>query len=242
MLQSLPGAEQAKFSAAKAATTFVKDGMKVGLGTGSTAAWLVRHLAEMVRKDGLRIQAAATSEQTATLATELGIEIQSLDEIGRLDVTIDGADQFDGQFNLLKGGGGALLREKIIARASDRMIVIADNTKDVANLGKFPLPVEVIPFGMDSSRTIIEQALMDLGYQTEQPVLRERDGSVFVTDEGNNIFDLHLELILDPKALSQTLNDIPGVVENGLFLNICDTVIIGFEDGSSETRRLMDGA
>ncbi len=242
MSQPLSGAEQGKFSAAKAATTFVKDGMKVGLGTGSTAAWLVRHLAEMVRNDGLRIQAAATSLQTATLAGELGIKIQSLDEIGWLDVTIDGADEFDGQLNLLKGGGGALLREKIVAFASDQMIVIADVTKDVASLGKFPLPVEVLPFGMQSSGILIERALLDLGYQTAKPVLRERDGSVFVTDEGNHIFDLHLDTVIDPEMLSQTLNGIPGVVENGLFLNLCDTVIIGFEDGSTETRRFEDGA
>ena len=242
MWQPLSGAERRKFSAAKAATTLVKDGMKVGLGTGSTAAWLVRHLAEMVRKDGLRIEAAATSVQTATLAMELGIKIQSLDELGWLDVTIDGADEFDGQFNLLKGGGGALLREKIVACASDRMVVIADVTKDVANLGKFPLPVEVIPFGIECSSTLIKRALVELGYHTAKPVVRERGGSVFVTDEGNHIFDLYLDVIMDPKVLSQKLNDIPGVVENGLFLNTCDTVIVGFEDGSSETRRFMDGA
>ena len=242
MSQTLSGAEQGKFSAAKAATVFVKDGMKVGLGTGSTAAWLVKHLAEMVQKDGLRIQAAATSVQTATLATELGIKIQSLDELGWLDLTIDGADEFDRNFNLIKGGGGALLREKIVARASDQMIVIADITKDVATLGKFPLPVEVIPFGMESSSTLIERALLDLGYQTAKPVLRERNGKAFVTDEGNHIFDLHLDTVLDPAVLSQTLNDIPGVVENGLFLNMCETVIIGYEDGSSETRSLVDGA
>ena len=242
MSQPLSGAERGKFSAAKAATALVKDGMKVGLGTGSTAAWLVRHLAEMVRKDGLRIQAAATSVQTATLAMELGIKTQSLDELGWLDVTIDGADEFDGQFNLLKGGGGALLREKIVACASDSMAVIADVTKGVANLGKFPLPVEVIPFGSECSSALIERALLELGYQTAKLVLRERGGSVFVTDQGNHIFDLHLDMIRDPKVLSQTLNDIPGVVENGLFLNMCDTIIIGFEDGSSETRRLVDGA
>ena len=242
MSQALSGVERGKFSAAKAATAFVKDGMKVGLGTGSTAAWLVRHLAEMVRNNGLRIQAAATSVQTATLATKFGIKIQSLDELGWLDVTIDGADEFDSQFNLLKGGGGALLREKIVACASDRMVVIADDTKDVSNLGKFPLSVEVIPFGIECSSTLIERALLELGYQTAKPVLRERGGSVFVTDEGNHIFDLHLGMIIDPKVLSRTLNDIPGVVENGLFLNTCDTIIIGFEDGSSETRRFVDGA
>ena len=242
MLQPLCRTERGKFSAAKAATALVKDGMKVGLGTGSTAAWFVRHLAEMMRNDGLRIQAAATSVQTATLAMELGIKIKSLDELGWLDVTVDGTDEFDGQFNLLKGGGGALLREKIVACASDRMAVIADFTKDVTNLGKFPLPVEVIPFGIECSSTLIERALSELGYQRAKPMLRERGGSVFVTDEGNHIFDLHLDIIIDPTVLSQTLNDIPGVVENGLFLNKCDTVIIGFEDGSSETRRLVDGA
>ena len=242
MSQPLSGAERRKFIAAKAATALVTDGMKVGLGTGSTAAWLVRHLAEMVYNDGLYIQAAATSVQTATLAMELGIKIQSLDKLGWLDVTIDGADEFDSQFNLLKGGGGALLREKIVACASDRMAVVADVSKNVANLGKFPLPVEVIPFGIECSSTLIERALLELGYPTAKPVLRERDGSVFVTDEGNHIFDLYLDMITDPKVLSQTLNYIPGVVENGLFLNTCDTVIIGFGDGSSETRCLVDGA
>lgn len=241
MSDVLSPAEKEKSSAAKTAANTIESGMKVGLGTGSTTAWLIKHLALIMRQKGLRIEAAATSVQTANLALRLGIKVKALDEIGCLDLTIDGADEFDNQLNLIKGGGGALLREKIIARASERMIVIADPSKDVNNLGKFPLPVEVIPFGFASSQSLIKKTLGDIGYHDAKLVVREKNGKRFVTDEGNQILDLYLDKISDPLELSQRLNEIPGVVENGLFLNICGTVIIGFEDGTSEIRSLENG-
>ena len=238
MSKFLSGTEKGKCSAAKRAAVLVKSGMKVGLGTGSTATWLVRHLASMVREEGLNIEAVATSLQTAKLATDLGIKIKSLAELGWLDLTIDGADEIDTSFNLIKGGGGALLREKIVASASEKMVVIADSSKLVRQLGKFMLPVEVIPFGLKSSRKLIEQALKDLGYQDSSMIVRETNGGFFLTDERNYILDLNLGKILNASKLSTTLNSIPGVVENGLFINFFPLVIIGHDDGNSEIQDL----
>ena len=151
--------DKAKFVAAKRACEFVESGMKVGLGTGSTAAWLVRCLGDMARNDGLRIKGVPTSARTANLARDVGIEVISLDEARWLDVTIDGADEFDADLNLIKGGGGALLQEKIVATASDQMVVIADVSKQVDTLGTFPLPVEVVPFGWQTSKSLVEEML-----------------------------------------------------------------------------------
>ena len=241
MAQTLSGSERAKFTAAMLATDYVESGMKVGLGTGSTAAWLVKHLGAMVTEDGLDIVAVPTSARTAELAIELGIKIITLDEAGWLDVTIDGADEFDRDFNLIKGGGGALLREKIVARASHKMIVIAESAKDVATLGDFALPIEVIPFGLQATQTLIEAKLKDHGFKAADVSLRENDGVAFVTDEGNNILDTRLDAIANPRDLAVDLNVIPGVVENGFFVDICETVIIGHENGSGEVRTLVDG-
>ena len=152
MFADLSPADQAKYVAAKRAVELVEDGMKLGLGTGSTAAWMVRCLAQRVKAEGLRLQGLPTSTRTADLARELGLEVVTLDQAGHLDITIDGTDEFDSALNLIKGGGGALLQEKIVASASDRMIVIADFDKHVPQLGKFPLPVEVLGFGLASSR------------------------------------------------------------------------------------------
>ncbi|KKL67922.1 hypothetical protein LCGC14_2130130 [marine sediment metagenome] len=166
--------DTAKFVAAKRACDFVEDGMRVGLGTGSTAAWLVRCLGEMV-KDGLRISGVPTSARTAELARQVGIEVISLDEAKWLDVTIDGADEFDGELNLIKGGGGALLQEKIVATASDRMIVIADKSKQVETLGAFPLPIEVVPFGWQTTKALISETLSSLdvlGEKVSLPLAR----------------------------------------------------------------------
>ena len=215
--------------------------MKVGLGTGSTAAWLVQHLGQKVREEGLRIQGVPTSTRTSELAKKVGIEIITLDEAGWLDLTIDGADEFDADFALIKGGGGALLQEKIVAMASDRMIVIADADKEVTRLGAFPLPVEVIPFGMNSTRISIERTLEALGYPGAKISTRMEGDRLFVTDEGNHILDLHINAITNAKALSLALNQLPGVVENGLFIDICSSVIIGHFDGSVETRDLLNG-
>ncbi|SDE43710.1 ribose-5-phosphate isomerase RpiA [Limimaricola pyoseonensis] len=241
MAKDLSPVEKAKFVAAKQACAMVQDGMKLGLGTGSTAEWLVRCLGEMVRGEGLRIQAVPTSARTADLAREQGIEVISLEEAGWLDLTIDGADEFDGDLNLIKGGGAALLHEKIVATASDRMVVIADATKQVETLGAFPLPVEVIPFGWQATKVLIEETLVGLDVLGREVALREKDGAPVRTDEGNFVLDLHLKRIGNARQLGLVLNQVPGVVENGLFVDICDAVVIGHGDGRVETRDLHSG-
>lgn len=241
MTGELSPIDKAKFVAAKRSADFVEDGMRVGLGTGSTAAWMVRCLGEMVREDGLRITGVPTSTRTAELAREVGIEVISLDEARWLDLTIDGADEFDADLNLIKGGGGALLQEKIVATASDRMIVIADAAKEVGTLGAFPLPVEVIPFGWQTTKSLVEELLISMDVLGRDTTLRMNGDHPFVTDEGNYIIDLHLGRIGNPQQLSLALNQMPGVVENGLFLDICDIVIVGHGDGRVETRDINEG-
>lgn len=241
MTGDLSPIDKAKFVAAKRAVDFVEDGMRVGLGTGSTAAWMVRCLGEMVREDGLKIRGVPTSTRTAALAREVGIEVISLDEARWLDLTIDGADEFDGDLNLIKGGGGALLQEKIVATASDQMIVIADVGKEVESLGAFPLPIEVIPFGWQTSKALIEEMLISMDVLGRNVTLRMNGAAPFVTDEGNHILDLHLNRIGNARQLAMVLNQVPGVVENGLFIDICDVVIVGYGDGRVETRDINDG-
>ena len=233
--------DKAKFVAAKRASEMVESGMRVGLGTGSTAAWLVRCLGELVREDGLKFHGVPTSTRTAELAREVGIPILSLDEAKWLDLTIDGADEFDRDLNLIKGGGGALLQEKIVATASDRMVVIADKAKEVANLGAFPLPIEVIPFGWQTSQALVEETLISMDVMGRTSTLRMNGASPYVTDAGNHILDLHLTRIGNPRQLALVLNQIPGVVENGLFIDICDTVVIGYGDGKVEVRDINEG-
>ena len=233
--------DKAKFVAARRAAELVEDGMRVGLGTGSTAAWLVRCLGEMVREDGLKFRGVPTSTRTAELAREVGIEVISLDEAGWLDLTIDGADEFDNGLNLIKGGGGALLQEKIVATASDEMIVIADAAKHVETLGAFPLPVEVIPFGWTASQALLEEALVTMDVLGRKTTLRMNGERPYITDEGNYILDLHLSRIGNARQLAMLVNQIPGVVENGLFIDICDRVIIGYGDGRVETRDINAG-
>lgn len=241
MAAELSPIDKAKFVAAKRATSFVQSGMKVGLGTGSTAAWLVQCLGEMVRDQGLRIKGVPTSSRTAQLAREVGIEVISLDEARWLDLTIDGADEFDGELNLIKGGGGALLQEKIVATASDQMVVIADISKQVETLGAFPLPIEVIPFGWQTTRTLVEEVLVGLDVMGRSSSLRMNGDAPFITDEGNHILDLHLNRIGNARQLSLVLNQIPGVVENGLFIDICDAVVIGYGDGRVEVHDINAG-
>ncbi len=241
MPSELSPIDKAKFVAAKRATRFVESGMKVGLGTGSTAAWLVRCLGELVREEGLRIRGVPTSARTAALAREVGIEVISLDEAKWLDVTIDGADEFDAGLNLIKGGGGALLQEKIVATASDQMVVVADISKQVETLGAFPLPVEVIPFGWQTTKLLIEETLIGLDVLGRTTTLRMNGATPYVTDEGNHIVDLHLNRIGNARQLSLVLNQIPGVVENGLFIDICDAVVIGYGDGRVEVRDMGRG-
>ena len=233
--------DKAKFVAAKRAVDFVENGMRVGLGTGSTAAWMVRCLGELVRQDGLKIKGVPTSTRTAALAREVGIEVISLDEAKWLDLTIDGADEFDRDLNLIKGGGGALLQEKIVATASDQMIVIADVGKEVEALGAFPLPIEVIPFGWQTTRALVEEMLISMDVLGRDVTLRMNGDRPFITDEGNHILDLHLNRIGNARQLAMVLNQVPGVVENGLFIDICDIVIVGYGDGRVETRDINQG-
>ena len=233
--------DKAKYVAARRAVDFVEDGMRVGLGTGSTAAWMVRCLGEMVREEGMMITTVATSVRTAELAREVGLVVKPLGEVRWLDLTIDGADEFDPGLNLIKGGGGALLHEKIVATASDQMVVIADQTKYVDRLGAFPLPVEIIPFGWQTTKALVEEMLSNVEVTGRSVTLRQDGDEPFRTDEGNLILDLHLRRISNPAQLSLVLNQIPGVVENGLFLDICDVAIIGNPDGTVELRDINAG-
>ncbi|WP_372835512.1 ribose-5-phosphate isomerase RpiA, partial [Puniceibacterium confluentis] len=182
-----------------------------------------------------------TSTRTAELAREVGIEVISLDEARWLDLTIDGADEFDSELNLIKGGGGALLQEKIVATASDQMIVIADAAKEVGTLGAFPLPVEVIPFGWPTTQALIEETLVAMDVMGRKASLRMNGERPFITDEGNHILDLHLGRIGNARQLAMVLNQIPGVVENGLFIDICDVVVIGHGTGRVELRDINAG-
>ncbi len=233
--------DTAKFVAARRAVGFVEDGMKVGLGTGSTAAWMVKCLAERVRDEGLKIAGVPTSSRTAELARRLGIRVIGLDEARWLDLTIDGTDEYDDELCLIKGGGGALLMEKIVATASDQMIVIADPSKKVEHLGAFPLPVEVIPFGWQTSKALIEEMLDAMDVLGQTATLRMNGEAPYVTDEGNHILDLHLKRIGNPRQLSLVLNQVPGVVENGLFIDICDVVVTGHGDGRVEVVDINEG-
>lgn len=233
--------DKAKFAAAKRACDYVQDGMKVGLGTGSTAAWMVRCLADRVEKEGLNIQGVPTSTRTAALASDLGIDVISLDEAKWLDITIDGADEFDRDLNLIKGGGGALLQEKIVATASDQMIVIADVGKQVECLGAFPLPVEIIPFGWQTTKALLEELLVSLDVMGRKTSLRMNGDAPYVTDEGNHILDLHLNRIANARQLAMAVNQVPGVVENGLFIDICDVVVLGYGDGKIEVHDINEG-
>jgi len=241
MTGQLSPIDRAKYAAARRAVDFVEDGMCVGLGTGSTAAWMVRCLGELVREDGLRITGVPTSRRTADLARQVGVPVTTLEEVKWLDLTIDGADEFDADLALIKGGGGALLQEKIVAAASDQMIVIADKAKEVATLGAFPLPVEVIPFGWQTTRALIEETLAGLDVMGHDAALRMNGDKPFYTDEGNLILDLALRSIGNPRQLSLVLNQIPGVVENGLFIDLCDIVVIGHGDGRVELRDIGAG-
>ena len=222
--------DELKRQAAARAVEFVQSGMKLGLGTGSTAKHFVELLGARVR-DGLDVIGVPTSETTRDDAIRCGIRLTTLDEIDRLDLTVDGADEVDPQLNLIKGGGGALLREKIVAAASDRMIVIADETKWVETLGRFPLPIEVIPFGLGATRRGIEKVFADCGVSGQLVVRKGRDGHVFVTDGGHWIMDAHLGRISNAPRLAQSLGSIPGVVEHGLFIGLASTAMLAGSQG-----------
>jgi ribose 5-phosphate isomerase A len=219
-----------KRQAAARALDHVRDGMKLGLGTGSTAKHFVELLGMRVRA-GLNVIGVPTSEATRIDAERCGIALTTLDDVDRLDLTVDGADEINPALNLIKGGGGALLREKIVAAASDRMIVIADETKWVDALGRFPLPVEVIPFGLAATRRAIGTAFAECGVSGQMGVRKGKDGHVFVTDGGHWIVDADLGRIIDPPRLAGLLNDIPGVVEHGLFIALADIAVLAGADG-----------
>jgi len=222
--------DELKRQAAARALTEVRDGMKLGLGTGSTAKHFVELLGERVRA-GLNVVGVPTSEATRTDALRCGIALTTFDAIDRLDLTIDGADEIDGALNLIKGGGGALLREKIVAAASDRMIVIADESKWVEALGRFPLPVEVIPFGLAATQRAMAHAFAESGVSGQMGVRKGKEGHVFVTDGGHWIVDAHLGRIEDAPRLANLLNAIPGVVEHGLFIGLACTVVLAGAQG-----------
>ena len=234
MIDHLSLSDRSKYACALRASALVENGMKVGLGTGSTAYWLVYHLAERVRNEGLEFVGVPTSNKTREQAQAEGLKLISMDDAGRLDLTIDGADEFDQSMNLIKGGGGAHLQEKIVAFGSDRMVVIADETKKVNKLGKFPLPVEVLKFGSASSQKQIEELLIAQNYRDFTVQMRMEKNKPFITDEGNYIFDLNLGEIQNPRKLCVDLNIIPGVVENGLFIDVCKAVVIGYSDGTAK--------
>ena len=223
-------AREMKIKAAEAALAHVEDGMRLGIGTGSTAEEFVRLLAEKVA-GGLKVEGVPTSERTARLCVELGVRLKSLDELPELDLTIDGADEVDGRLRLIKGGGGALLREKIVAGASQRMIVIADESKVVETLGAFKLPIEVNPFGLVATRIAIEKAAGGLGLSGDIALRTSGDGP-FTTDGGHHILDASFGRIPDADALARSLNDIPGVVEHGLFINMASLAIIAGPAGA----------
>ena len=218
-------AETQKRAAAAQALTFVRPGMRLGLGTGSTAAYFVELLAERVRA-GLDVVAVPTSEATRAQAERLGIVLTTLDATPDLDLTVDGADEIAHDLTLIKGGGGALLREKVVASASAKMIVIADESKWVNVLGHFPLPVEIIPFGATVTRRAVEAAAAEAGCPGPARLRKTRDGHAFVTDGGHWLIDAQLQRIADPPALAARLSAIPGVVEHGLFIGLARAAIM----------------
>jgi ribose 5-phosphate isomerase A len=219
-----------KEAAAQASLRFIRDGQVVGLGTGSTAACFIRLLGEQV-KNGLRVRGIPTSVRSRELALSLGIPLTTLDECQEIDVTVDGADEVDPELRLIKGGGGALLREKIVASATKQLVIVADATKRVAVLGKFPLPVEVIQF----ARALVTKRIAALGAQVS--VRMEASGKPYLTDENNHILDCNFGQIPDADGLARRLSDMPGVVEHGLFIGMASIVLVAEGSEIVELRR-----
>jgi ribose 5-phosphate isomerase A len=222
--------ETHKRAAAARALEFVRPGMRLGLGTGSTAAHFVELLAERVR-GGLDVLAVPTSEATRAQAARLGIALTTLDDTPELDLTVDGADEIAPDLTLIKGGGGALLREKIVSSASANMIVIADESKWVSMLGRFPLPIEIAPFGATATRRAIEASLAGLGHPGPVMLRKGQNGHAFVTDGGHWLLDAHLQRIADPSALAARLCRQPGVMEHGLFIGLAQAAILAGPNG-----------
>jgi ribose 5-phosphate isomerase A len=232
----LLNSDELKEEAARAALDLVEDGMRLGLGTGSTAARFVAALGERVAK-GLRVLCVPSSEATRTQAEKLGIPLTTLDETPELDLTVDGADEIDDQLRLIKGGGGALLREKIVATASDQMVVIADESKVVKTLGTFPLPVEVVRFGLLATMRLIAAIAVEAGCHGEVRLRPGIGDAPFVTDQGNLILDCAFGIIIEPEVLAFALKRVPGVVEHGLFLGLADLAIVAGSGGVKLLRR-----
>jgi len=222
--------DQEKQAAARASLKFIEEGTVVGLGSGSTAAYFIRYLGERVQA-GLKIRGVPTSVDAQRLAQSCGIPLISLGEVDHIDVDVDGADEFDPQLRLIKGGGGALLREKIVASASRKFVVVADSAKQVAMLGRFPLPVEVIPF----AETLLTRRITALGATVK--LRTTAAGAPYKTDEGHHILDCHFGEIPDPPLLARTLEGMPGIVEHGLFIDLATLVLVGRGTEVVEFRR-----
>jgi len=222
--------DREKQDVARAALNFIQAGQVVGLGSGSTSAFFIQFLGDKVRA-GLRIQGVPTSIRSQQLAEKCGIPLVSLDQVETIDVDVDGADEFDPQLQLIKGGGGALLREKIVASVSKKFVVVTDSSKQVPVLGKFPLPVEVIPF----AETVLTRRISALGAKVT--LRKARDGSVYKTDEGHHILDCNFGKIPDPAALAYTLSGMPGIVEHGLFIHMANVVLLAKDSQVVELHR-----
>ena len=233
MSRELSDTDRAKRAAAAAAVRLIEPGQKVGLGTGSTAAWFVELLGQRNADERLDLFCVPTSIRTGELAEDCGLPLGTLDDAGWLDITVDGCDEFDASLTLIKGGGGALLQEKIVAAASDRLVIIADETKRVDVLGRFPLPVEIVPFGWETTQKLILAELEGHDVGARAGRLRLEGREPFMTDENHFIMDLALERIGDPAALNTALNAVPGVVDTGLFVGMADMLIVGWADGTS---------
>jgi ribose 5-phosphate isomerase A len=222
--------DQEKEAAARASLEYVKDGQVVGLGTGSTAAYFIKLLAEKV-KNGLRIRGIPTSLRSEELGRSLGIPVITLDDCQEIDVTVDGADEVDPELRLIKGGGGAALREKIVASATKQLVIVADASKRVQRLGKFPLPVEVIRF----AQALVAKRIVALGAQVQ--LRRNADGTPYVTDENNHILDCRFGEILNPDNLARELSEMPGVVEHGLFIGMASVALFARGSEIEELKR-----
>lgn len=222
-------ADEQKQAVGEAAMAYVKPGMKVGLGTGSTAAWFVKAVAREV-KAGMKLTLVSTSVQTTVLAQSLGLTVRDINDVGMLDVCIDGADEIGEGLALIKGAGGALLREKLIWEQAKTCIVIGDASKHVSVLGKFALPIEVEPFAWKGTVNRISDVLAEFEFN-KMPVIRKKDGQPWITDGGNLIFDVVCGAIVEPNALARELKSVTGVVEHGLFLDLAELALLGTENG-----------